>query len=177
MTRKSNALDLCYIAIGAVVITICAWIMIPTVIPVTLQTFGIFTVLKLLGGRRGFFSIVLYILLGAVGLPVFAGFSGGPAALFNVTGGYIVGFLLMGLIYWILTASFCTVKWMDVIALIIGLIACYIFGSLWYAKVSGSINLFGKSLLISVLPFVLPDVIKLVLSQVVSKMILKHTRI
>ena len=94
--------EITYIAICAVLLAACSWISIPTVVPFTLQTFGVFLVLLLLGGRRGFLAILTFILLGAVGAPVFANFTGGVGILFGSTGGYIIGFLFTALIYWAL---------------------------------------------------------------------------
>ena len=95
-----QTLDLAYMAIGAVLIAVCSWISIPASVPFTLQTFAVFFVLSILGGKRGTVSVLLYILLGAIGIPVFAGFSGGIGVIMGSTGGYIVGFILMGLVYW-----------------------------------------------------------------------------
>ena len=91
MTTKDMALT----AMFAVLIAVCSWISIPLAVPITLQTFGVFCALAVLGGKRGFFAVLVYILLGAAGLPVFAGFKSGIGTLFGSTGGYIVGFLLM----------------------------------------------------------------------------------
>ena len=68
-TTKSNikTLDLVYIALGAALIAICSWISIPTAVPFTLQTFAVFAMLSLLGGKRGTLATLVYILLGAVG--------------------------------------------------------------------------------------------------------------
>ena len=78
VTDKSNSrfktLDLVYCSIGAALIAICSWISIPTAVPFTLQTFAVFLVLLLLGGKRGTIATLIYVLLGAVGAPVFAGF-------------------------------------------------------------------------------------------------------
>ena len=90
--RKMKTIDLAYMALGAVIIAVCSWISIPTVVPFTLQTFAVFSVLGLLGGKRGTISVLIYILLGAVGVPVFAGFSGGFGVILGPTGGYIIGF-------------------------------------------------------------------------------------
>ena len=95
--------DMAYIALFAVLMAVCAWISIPFAVPFTLQTFAVFAALAILGGRRGTLSVVVYLLLGAVGLPVFAGFKGGLAALLGTTGGYILGFLLTALLYWGIT--------------------------------------------------------------------------
>lgn len=72
--RKNKTYDMVYISIFTVIISVCSWISIPMTVPVTLQTFGVFAAVGILGGRRGTMSVLLYILLGAVGLPVFSGF-------------------------------------------------------------------------------------------------------
>ena len=97
--------DMTHIALFAVLMAVCAWISIPiTTISFTLQTFAVFAALLTLGGRLGTYAVVVYLLLGAVGLPVFSGFRGGPAALLGASGGYILGFLASALVYWLLTA-------------------------------------------------------------------------
>ena len=76
---RSKTYDIVYIAVFAVIMAICSWISIPTAVPFTLQTFGVFVAVGVLGGKRGTLSILVFILLGAIGVPVFAGFSGGFA--------------------------------------------------------------------------------------------------
>ena len=66
-----------YIALMAVLISVCSWLSVPAAIPFTMQTYAVFTALLLLGGRRGSIAVAVYIALGAVGLPVFSGFAGG----------------------------------------------------------------------------------------------------
>ena len=99
--RKLTTMDLTCIAVCTVLIAVCSWISIPSVVPFTLQTFAVFCVLELLGGKRGTLAIVVYILLAALGLPVLHGFSGGPGAVLGTTGGYLLGFILIGLVYWL----------------------------------------------------------------------------
>ena len=101
-SKRFEIIDLVYMAFGAVLIAICSWISIPTTVPFTMQTFAVFFVLSALGGKRGTLSILVYVLLGAIGLPVFAQFTSGVGILLGSTGGYIVGFLLMGLTYWLM---------------------------------------------------------------------------
>mgnify|MGYP001291843346 FL=1 len=120
-TKRSNrqkTLDMVYIAIFAVIIAVCSWISVPMVVPFTLQTFGVFCAVGLLGGKRGTLSVLIYVLLGAVGVPVFAGFSSGIGTLFGVTGGYIMGFIFTALIYWLITAIFGKKLW----AIILGMV-------------------------------------------------------
>ena len=89
-----RTLDIVYIAVCAALMAVCSWIQIPTVVPFTLQTFAVFFAVYFLGGKKGTLAVFIYILLGMVGLPVFAGFKGGFGALFGMTGGYIMGFIL-----------------------------------------------------------------------------------
>ena len=74
---RFGARDLAYIAVCAVLMAVCSWISIPAAVPFTLQTFAVFCSLGVIGGKRGTFAIVVYLLLGALGVPVFAGFGGG----------------------------------------------------------------------------------------------------
>lgn len=75
-SSKSKTYDLVYIAVFAVLMAVCSWISVPTAVPFTLQTFAVFMAVGVLGGRRGTMSVALYIILGAVGVPVFAGMTG-----------------------------------------------------------------------------------------------------
>ena len=95
--KKLQTIDLVYMALGAVLIAISSWISIPTTVPFTMQTFAVFFVLSALGGRRGTITILVYVLLGAVGIPVFSQFTSGIGILLGNTGGYIIGFLFTGL--------------------------------------------------------------------------------
>lgn len=171
MNQKISTIDLIYIAFGAALITVCSWISIPTVVPFTLQTFAVFAVLSILGGKRGTLSVLVYILLGAVGLPVFSGFKSGAAVLLGTTGGYIIGFLLTGLIYIAMEKISGRKQPFEVISLLLGLIACYTFGTIWfmnvYAAKTGPIGI-GAALSWCVLPFIIPDIIKLILALLIS---------
>ena len=138
----------------AALLAVCAWVCIllgDTVL--TLQTFGIALCLLLLGGKWGSISIAIYLLLGAAGLPVFSSFRGGLGQLLGVTGGFIWGFLAMGLIYWLLA------RFGRIPALIAGLLACYGCGCLWFYLYSG--GGLGFILLRCVVPYLIPDALKL----------------
>ncbi|MCR5024354.1 MAG: biotin transporter BioY [Lachnospiraceae bacterium] len=171
MNQKISTIDLIYIAFGAALITVCSWISIPTVVPFTLQTFAVFCVLSILGGKRGTLSVLVYILLGAVGLPVFSGFKSGAAVLLGTTGGYILGFILTGIIYIITEKTAGKKQPFETISLVLGLIACYTFGTIWfmnvYAAKTGPIGI-GAALSWCVLPFIIPDIIKLILALLIS---------
>lgn len=177
--KKLRTADLVYMALGAVLITVCSWISIPTAIPFTLQTFAVFCVLGLLGGKRGTISILVYILLGAVGVPVFSGFTGGFGIVIGPTGGYIVGFILMGLIYWLAEALFGKKLLVRILSSVSGLLICYAFGTAWfmivYARTTGPMEL-GAALASCVIPFIIPDLVKLAAALFLSSRVGKYIR-
>ena len=128
-TTRSKTYDMVYIAVFAVLIAICSWISIPMTVPFTLQTFAVFLAVGVLGGKRGSLAVLIYILLGAVGIPVFAGFSGGVHALLGNTGGYIIGFLFSALVMWLIEKLFGRKTWVLGISMVLGLIVCYAIGT------------------------------------------------
>lgn len=170
--------DMTYIALFAVLMIVCAWISIPiTTISFTLQTFAVFAALLTLGGRRGTYAVVVYLLLGAVGLPVFSGFRGGPAALLGATGGYILGFLASALVYWLLTARGRDSLALRIFACVAGLLVCYAFGTAWFLKVytAGPMDL-ATTLAMCVTPFLLPDLVKIGLAVTLAQRIRKYLK-
>lgn len=173
-----RTVDLALIALCASLIAVCSWISIPTVVPFTLQTFAVFCVLELLGGKKGTVSILVYILLAAVGVPVLSGFSGGLSALLGTTGGYVLGFLLIGLLYWLSESLFGKKLPVRISALVLGLAVCYAFGTAWfmivYANKTGPVGL-GTALGWCVIPFIIPDLIKLALAVGVASRLRKYT--
>ena len=174
---KWSAKDMAYVAIMAVVIAICSWISIPTTVPFTLQTFAVFLAVGVLGGRRGTFAVLVFILLGAVGVPVFAGFQGGIGVLLGTTGGYIIGFLLSALLYWAMTRALGEKTPVMVAAMVLGLIVCYAFGTAWfmvvYARNAGAIGL-GTALGWCVFPFIIPDLVKIALAVGLTRVLKPH---
>ena len=172
MKNKFKTLDMVYIAVFAVLIAICSWISIPTTVPFTLQTFAVFLAVGVLGGKRGSLSVLIYILLGAVGIPVFAGFSGGFGILLGQTGGYIVGFLFSALLMWLMESLLGKKTWVLGLSMVLGLIVCYAIGTVWfmvvYARNAGAVGL-ATVLGWCVIPFIIPDLIKIALALVLSK--------
>lgn len=165
---KFRTVELAYIALGAALIAVCAWITIPFTVPFTMQLFAVFFVLTVLGGRNGTIAIAVYLLLGSIGIPVFSEFKGGFGVLIGMTGGYLVGMLLIGLVYWLITKLLKPSVWTELIAFAIGLILCYAFGTLWFSTLNGEKS-FYASLAVCVVPFILPDVLKLALAYFVGR--------
>jgi biotin transport system substrate-specific component len=161
--------ELCLTALGAALMAICAWISIPTEVPFTLQTFAVFLVTGLLGLKCGTLSVVVYLLLGAVGLPVFAGFKGGLGSLVGVTGGYLVGFIFTALAVGTVTRFFGRSFPALIAGMVLGLVLCYAFGSLWflllYTSATGPIAM-SVVLAKCVIPFLLPDAVKIALAAI-----------
>ena len=150
---------------------ICAWLAVPIGdISITMQTFGIFLCLWLLGGKLGTICVLLYLIMGAVGLPVFSHFQGGLGVLLGPTGGYIWGFGILALWYWIFHKPMGST-----VALITGLLLCYLAGSLWYVFVYAKDALgLGAALIKCVLPYVIPDFLKLSLAISLGKQLKNH---
>lgn len=157
--------DLALCALFAALMCICAWISLPVLgIPITLQTFTVYLALFTLGGRRGTMAFAVYLCLGMVGLPVFSGFQGGFGVLLGVTGGYIWGFLISCLIYWL------GEKW-PVGSAVLGMALCYVCGSAWYwlAYTDRTAGNLWAVILQCVIPYLLPDAFKISLARNLSK--------
>ena len=167
---KIRNMALC--ALFAALLAVCAWISIPMGdVAITMQTFGIFLTLGVLGGKRGTVATSIYLLLGIVGLPVFSGFQGGVGTLLGVTGGYIAGFLATALIYWLITALGKNKDIFRLLGMVIGLLFCYLLGTLWfrYGYLSYGGHSWGAILLKCVVPYLLPDAAKLMIAWLLSR--------
>lgn len=173
---KTKTLDLVYIAVFAVIIAVCSWIAIPTTIPFTLQTFGVFLAVGMLGGKRGTMSVIIYILLGIIGIPVFAEFTSGPGVLLLPSGGYIVGFIFTSLVMWGMEKLLGNKNWALALSMVVGLIVCYAFGTVWfmvvYANTAEAVGLW-TALMWCVIPFILPDAIKISLAVILCNRLKK----
>lgn len=176
-TSKINLRDIALCAMFAAVMTVCAWISIPVLeIAFTLQTFAVCVALGLLGGKRGTISILVYLLLGLVGLPVFSGF-GSTSSLVGVTGGYLVGFLFSGLVYWLITKLLGEKLWAQLVGMIVGLVVCYAFGSVWFYILylnGGNAITFATVLAKCVIPFLIPDGVKIALALLLTWRLKKY---
>lgn len=170
---KTSVKDLTFMALMVAITAICAWITIPVyVVPFTMQTFAVFATLLLLGGTKGTLAILAYLLLGTVGVPVFAGFSGGVSKIVGPTGGYLIGFVFQGLVYIVYEKLTSMKVWHKITALVIGLFVCYLFGTVFFVLSMGKYT-FGAALGMCVLPYIVPDLAKLVLAWGVSTAVSK----
>lgn len=157
-----------YIALFAALMAVSAWISVPTPIPFTLQTFTFFLALMLLGGASGAIMSVIYIAIGLVGLPVFAGFGSGAGYLLGASGGFILSFPLAALLFLLLESAFRKGKKRKLIYAALSLVVIYVIGSLWFSLVySGGEGLLA-TLAVCVFPYVIPDAIKILIAYYVS---------
>ena len=169
--KREKILDLVLCALGAALLSVSGVIAIPAGdVGITLQTFTLFLVLLTMGGKRGSVSCLVYLLLGAVGVPVFSGFRGGFGVLAGPSGGYLFGFLALCLVYWAFTAGHSD-KNCRKLGMIFGLLACYLFGSFWYCAVYAKVETSQLALSMGqfVLPYIVPDVIKMVCADAVVR--------
>lgn len=161
-----------YCGLFIALITVCSWISIPTTVPFTLQTFGVFAAVGILGGKLGTIAVIGYVILGAIGVPVFAGFSGGVGVIAGTTGGYIVGFIFAALAMWLVEKILGRKPWVLILSMIAGLIVCYAFGTAWfmivYTAKTGTVGL-GAVLSWCVVPFIIPDAVKIACAAIITE--------
>ena len=173
---REHLRNLLLCSLFAAFLAVCSWISVPVLtVPFTLQTFGVFLTLCFLGGRLGTVTVLLYLTLGAIGVPVISGFRGGIGVLLGPTGGYLLGFLFSGLIYWLLTAKRSPVSGLYRLAVLTAaLVGCYLFGSLWFLgyTADGTIGFWG-GLMKCVVPYLLPDFLKMILASRLSDLLLR----
>lgn len=174
--KKVNVRNFAYIALGVALTAICAWIQIPMTIPFTMQTFAVVTVAGLLGPWRGLTAMAVYLLLGVVGVPVFAGFRGGIGVLLSATGGYILGFLLTALITGLLIRKFGRSVMSLVLSMIAGLAVCYLFGTLWFCYIYTAGHGLGAAIMMCVVPYLLPEAVKIALAVLVVRRVGPHLK-
>lgn len=178
-TRTINVRSMCYVGVFAALMAVCSWIAVPTAVPFTLQTLGVFLAVGLLGGKLGTAAVVVYVLLGAFGLPVFANFSGGAGVLLSNTGGYIIGFIFSALFMWAMERLLGRRTWVLLVSMLAGLVICYAFGTAWfmllYMRTTGPVGLVTV-LGWCVFPFVLPDLLKILLAMTITARLRPYVR-
>ena len=185
-------------ALFAALIAICSQIMIPlpfTPVPINLALLAVWVCGGTLGAKRGAIAVIVYILLGAIGAPVFVGFQGGLGILSGPTGGYIAGYLpavvVIGLLYrnaffpgknnparagdnaargWKAAAGI----FLSIAKGLPALIVCYALGTAWFIILTG-MGL-GAALLMCVAPFVPGDILKLAAAALICEALRKPMR-
>ena len=161
--KRFSVRDLTLMAFFAALLAVCSWLSIPAAVPFTLQTFAVFLTFLLLPARLGILSVAVYLLLGAVGVPVFAGFRGGAGVLLGPTGGYIVGYLPAAFISGLAAERGGSHPGLKRIAFMaLGVAACYLLGSIWFAVLRKAA--LWDTLCLCVFPFLPGDALKVALA-------------
>ena len=165
---KKSSLKISFVALMTCFICICAQITIPFGgVPLTLQTFAVAFCGYILGKYNGTLACLIYLALGAIGLPVFSGFGGSLAFLFGPTGGFLFGFLALAFFCGLGApeASFPISFFLSVI----GLLICHGLGTAWFSYVS-DIS-FAKSVWIASLPYLPKDLLSLIFARILFRKI------
>lgn len=168
--QRNKTRGLVKAALSAALISLSAWITVPAAVPYTMQTFAVFLTAAQLGAKKGALAVLIYILLGAAGLPVFSGGRGGLGVLLGETGGYIIGFVPGIFVCGVLLEKLRGKAVTMFLSMLAGLFCVYLAGSLWYTLYLPKSEMlgFGAAILSGVLPFVVPDIIKIALATYVA---------
>lgn len=135
-------------------------------VPISLTNFAIFLAIFILGMKNGTISFIIYLLLGAIGVPVFSSFRGGLQVLAGPTGGYLIGFIFLALIMGFALDHFDRKLVPTIIGMIIGMAVCYAFGTVWLAKLL-SLS-FKEGLMMGVIPYLAGDAAKIIIAAIVG---------
>jgi len=159
--NKARTFNIVMCALCAAIIAVSAQITVPlpTQVPITLHTFGVALCAAVFGAHTGGISTAVYVLLGAVGLPVFAGMRGGFDVLIGPTGGFLYGFIAMAF----LCGTDMKNPPLRIAVSVGGLAVCYLCGAVQYAVLMQVDPLTSVALV--VLPFVIKDVLSIVAAQ------------
>ncbi len=169
MKQDKHIRSMVHIALATAIICILGPISINlpiSPVPISLGVFAIFICAYALGVKRGLIAVLLYILLGLVGLPVFSKFQAGPGVLAGPTGGYIIGYFLIVLCLGYAAWHYEGKLLIQIAGMVIGTLLCYLLGTIWLAL--GLHLTFGKALMAGVIPFIPADAVKMLIALIVG---------
>lgn len=161
MNNNVKQMVKCALLVGVVAILAQIKIDIVGFVPITMQTLGIYLVASILNPKYAFLAALVYVLSGAIGLPVFAGFTGGIGVLVGPTGGYLFSLPMMA---YVISAilSFKKNTNYKIIAMVIGTLVCYIMGTAWFMY--STENTLMAALAWCVYPFLIGDILKVIVA-------------
>ncbi len=169
LRKRTLAERLLVLGVANLLLIACAQVRIPlpfTPVPITGQTLGVLLAGALLGSRCGMAVVAAYVVQGLIGLPVFAGWKGGVAALLGPTGGYILGFIPAAfLVGWLFERGWHRKPTLTIAAFAVGNATIYAFGLPWLAFFVG----WNQVLQMGLLPFLPGDLLKLMVAVSVTR--------
>jgi biotin transport system substrate-specific component len=175
MQSKLNTKELTLMGLMTAIICILGPLSIPipfSVVPISFTMLAIYFTVFVLGWKKGTICYLLYLLIGLVGVPVFANFSGGLGSLVGPTGGYLIGFIFLTLISGFFIDKFKGKLYMYVLGMVLGLFVTYTLGTAWLA---GQMGLsFQKALFAGVIPYLPADAAKIVIALMVGPVLRKN---
>ena len=175
MSKMNKINFISQVSIYTALLCIFAQISIPTPpVPFTLSLLLIFIIASVLPLKISLTSVCLYIILGAIGLPVFSMLRGGVSVLLGPTGGYIFAYPLMALVIGLFSSIKRYKIFFNIVGMILALIVCYGLGSVWFSFIM--LVTFKEALLICVVPFIVFDTLKIILAALASPLIKKALR-
>lgn len=147
---------------------------LPGLVPISLTNLSIYFICYVLNTKQACVSYLVYLFIGAVGLPVFSAYSGGLAKIMGPTGGYLIGFIFTTLIGSIFVQKFPSNRYLHILGFALGTLVAYVLGTLWLANVAGLT--FAKALYAGVVPFLLGDTAKIIVSAIVGPILQKKLK-
>lgn len=164
--------NICICSVAAALISVLSPISLPIgVISVTLSLFIIYTLAAILKPYQILIALLIYVIIGAIGLPVFSNFKGGISVLFGITGGYIVGYFPAVLIISFMVYKHKDKVYLYPISMVIGTVICYLIGTVWFVLVAQTTFIYALS--VCVVPFIIFDLIKIAFATIISYLINK----
>ena len=178
-SKHSAVRDLAIIALSVALLSICSYIAIPTPVGhITLQLFAVLLIACTLDLKKSVSAVTLYVAMGLIGLPVFAGFRGGIGVLFEVSGGFLLAFILISAIIPLARHLFGNSRWCLIISSVCSILLSYIIATVWIHTVSGGVEHPGSFIIFLLLYtafFIIPDLLKLALVVYIVPKIRKFT--
>jgi biotin transport system substrate-specific component len=172
--KKIDTKTLAIIGLMTAVICILGPLSMPipiSPVPISLCILGIYLSVYVLGMKKGTLSVLIYLLLGMIGIPVFSSFSSGPAKLLGPTGGYLIGYIFLALI-----CGYFIDRWNKRLihfgGMILGCAVCYTFGTAWLAYQAGMT--FYAALWAGVIPYIFGDLAKMAIALIIGPEIRKR---
>ena len=166
-TNKPKVYQMVSIGVMTAILCILGPLSIPIgVVPIAFTNLAIYVTLYTLGMKKGTLSLIIYLLIGFAGMPVFSGFAGGPSKLLGPTGGYLIGFIFMALIAGFFIDKFIDKWYLCIVGMILGTAVYYFFGTVWLAYQANITA--SAALAAGVIPFIAGDLAKIIVTAFVG---------